>query len=211
VRAVARPPVFVLAIFAAGVALALSGGASAQHARSASKSGYTAKLAYQETNQGSSSGGGTKGIVGKGTFSAKLGPVAAIAARVFAAVTGVPLNKIAIGGSYALKRDIGSDGKVKGTVFVKFKAKGLGTLCVTFTAKPGAFSGGSFVPMSGTLKVAGGTGSAARWRGASTFDQTGVSGNGVEQFTGKGSAQASTGAPKGLTAACKQVAKLPTG
>jgi hypothetical protein len=193
------------------VALALSGGASAHHARAASKSGYTASVTYQETNQGTSSGGGTKGIVGKGTFSAKLGPVAAVAARVFAAVTGVPLNKIAKGGSYALKRDIASDGKVKGTVFVKFKTKGLGTLCMTFTAKPGAFSGGGFVPTSGSFKTAGGTGSAARWRGTATFDETGVSGTGTEQLAGKGKAQASTGAPKGLTPVCKQVAKLPTG
>jgi hypothetical protein len=130
---------------------------------------------------------------------------------VLAAVTDVPLNKIAQGGSYAVARDIASNGKVSGTVFVKFKAKGLGTVCITLGSKPGAFAGGSFVPMSGTLKVAGGTGSAARWRGTAKFDETAVSGDAVEQLGGKGSATASTGAAKGLNKACKRVSKLPTG
>ena len=210
-RTAARPLAFVAAISAAAITLALSGGASAHHAKSASKSGYTAKITYRETNHGSDSGGATKGIVGQGTFSVKLGATARVAVRVLAALTGVPLPKIAQGGSYAVERDIASDGKVSGTVFVKFKAKGLGTVCITLVSKPGAFGGGSFVPMSGTLKAAGGTGAAARWRGTAKFDETGVSGDTVEQLGGKGSATASTGAAKGLNKACKKVSKLPTG
>ena len=170
------------------------------------KNAYTASYTYTETSHGTdSSSGATSGIKGNGKFSAKLGPAAAVAARVISAATGVPLAKIAKGGTYKVRRDIDANGKVTGLVVVKFKDSGLGSACLSITAKPGRFNGGSFVPMSGTIKMVGGKGAAAKWRGSASFDQTDVSGDATEQFKEKGKANASTGSAKGFTPACKKV------
>lgn len=179
--------------------LTVSAVAAPQHKRA-----YTASVSYTETNHGTDSGGATSGIKGNGKFSAKLGPAASIAARVIGAATGVPLAKIAKGGSYTLRRDIDAKGKVTGIIVLKLKAAGLGTACLSYTEKPGKFNGGSFVPMSGTLKVVGGKGAAAKWRASVGFDQTDVSGDATEQFKAKGSAHVSTGSAKGLNAACRK-------
>jgi hypothetical protein len=180
--------------------LAVSAGAASKHT-----SAYTGSYSYTETNHGTDSGGATKGITGTGKYAAKLGPAAAIAARVVGAATGVPLAKIAKGGSYKVRRDIASNGKVTGLVVVKFKESGLGSACLSITAKQGKFNGGSFVPLSGTIKMVGGKGAAAKWRGSAAFDQTDVSGDATEQFKEKGSAHASTGSAKGFTKACKKL------
>jgi hypothetical protein len=188
----------LLAVIAAGFTVAAA--AAPRH-----KSAYTTALTYTETNHGTDSGGATRGIKGHGTFRAKLGPAAAVGARVIGAATGVPLAKIAQGGSYKLARDIDANGKGSGILVVKFKASGLGSACLSFVAKPGQFNGGGFVPMSGTLKMVGGKGAAAKWRGSASFDQTDVSGSGTEQIKEKGTAHPSTGSAKGFTPACKKV------
>jgi hypothetical protein len=199
-----RRALAMLALVAAVVAMTVSAGARKPHSRA-----YTASIGYTETNHGrDGSDGSVKGIEVKGKFSAKFGPGAAIAARVIGAATGVPFADIAKGGTYRARRDIDKNGKVTALLVARFKAPGLGTACLSLVAKPGKFNGGSFIPTSGTLKMVGGKGAAARWRGSAGFDQTDLTGSsGAEQLKEKGAAHASTGAKKGLTKACKSVAK----
>ncbi|HEY8625984.1 MAG TPA: hypothetical protein VIL82_08250 [Solirubrobacteraceae bacterium] len=183
--------------------------ASARTLPAAASKGYSAKLSYDETNPGKQRGSALLGIQGHGAFSAKLGANAALEAAVIALATGVPVTKIAKGGSYSVQRDIAGSSAVSGTAVVTFRAHGLGTLCVSFSAKPGRFvPGQSFVPLSGTLRAAGGTGAAAHWKGSVAFKQTSVSGMAVEQFGMSGSEQGSVGKARGLTAACRKVAAL---
>jgi hypothetical protein len=193
----------IASLLAVSVAGALTIGAGA---RKPPSHPYTASLTYTEGDHGTDSGGATRGITGSGKFSAKLGPGAAIAARLIGAATGVPLAKIAKGGSYKMRRDIDASGKVTAILVAKFKAPGLGSACLSFVSKPGRFNGGGFVPMTGTLKMVGGKGAAARWRGSAQFEQTAVSGGGTEQIKEKGTAHPSTGTAKGFTAACRKVA-----
>jgi hypothetical protein len=206
----------VLLIAAAAVALVAalvavgssSAGAPPAHAAKAGRP-FTAKLSYAETNHGRQVGQATIGIEGHGTFSAKLSGGAALEAAVIALASGVPVTQIAKGGSYGLQRQIAANGVVTGTAVASFKAHGLGTVCISFSATPGRFlQGASFVPMSGSFKTLGGTGAASHWRGSVAFKQTGLSGMSIENFTASGSERAATGGAKGLSAACKRVAKL---
>jgi hypothetical protein len=204
-----------VSLVAVAVTAGIAGSAAADHhdgATAAAKRPYTSTLEYRETNHGSDqSSGAIKGIVGRGTVSAHLGPAAAIAARVIGAATGVPLADVAKGGAYAVRSDVDEKGNFSGVLVVKLKAKGLGTMCFGYTAKRGQFNGGSFVPTSGSVKSLGGVGKTAKWRLSAAFDLTGLSGQDTEQFKARGSAHASTGRKKGFTAACKEVAKLPRG
>jgi hypothetical protein len=205
----ARLSILLLAAIAAALVLGLSGAAGAGRARVASGKPFAAKLSYTETNHGRSQGSRTVGIQGKGHFSVRLGARAAIAATFIALMTGVPLTKIATGGSYTVQRNIAGNGVVTGLAVVKLKAPGLGVVCVSYTEAPGKFvPGSSFVPMSGAIKTVGGVGAAARWRGSVTFKQTSVTGSTVEQFGAKGSEQATLGNPRPMTAACKHVAAI---
>ena len=169
---------------------------------------YTAKLSYDESNHGHQHGQTTVGIVGHGAFSAKLGPGAALDAALIALATGVPVNKISQGGTYVVSRQIAGNGDVSGMAVAKFKARGLGTVCLSYVETPGVYAGAGFVPMSGSIKTVGGTGLAASWRARLGFRQNSLSGTSVEQFGASGSEHASTGAPKRMTAACKRVAAL---
>lgn len=178
--------------------------------RAAAGKAYTAKLSYTETNHGTTRGAATTGIQGKGTLSAKLGARAAVVSAFVSLATGVPVTKIAQGGAYKVRRDIAGNGVITGLVVLKLKARGLGTVCVKYTERPGRFvPGSSFVPMSGSISAVGGTGAAARWRGTVTFRQSSVSGNDArEAFGAAGAEHASLGRSRGLTAACRRVARI---
>ena len=197
-----------LVALAVGAVVQLAAGATAH--RAAAKKSYGAKLTYVETNHGRTIGGANIGIQGHGTFSATLGTRAALEAALIAAATGVPVTKIAQGGSYTVLRSIAANGRIAGTVVATFKARGLGTLCASYTEKPGTFvPGDSFVPMSGTFAAVGGTGAAARWHGSLSFTQTGVSGLKVEQLSARGTGSGTIGKARPMTKICKTVAKLP--
>jgi hypothetical protein len=205
----ARLSLLLLAPMAVVVVVGLSGAAGARRARVASGKQFTAKLSYTETNHGRSKGSTTVGIQGRGSFSVKLGAHAALEAAFIAVMTGVPVTKIAAGGSYTVQRDIAGSGVVTGLAVAKFKAPGLGVVCVSYTEKSGKFMpGSSFVPMSGAFKTVGGIGAASRWRVSVTFKQTTVTGSTIEQFGANGSEQASLGNAKPMTAACKHVATI---
>jgi hypothetical protein len=196
---------FVLAV---GAAVELAFGATAH--RTAAKK-YGAKVTYVETNQGQTSGGADRGIQGHGTFSASLSGHAALEAAIIAVATGIPVTKVAEGGTYTVQRTIGSGGRITGTVVAMFKARGLGTACASYVERPGKYVvGNSFVPMSGTITTIGGTGAAARWHLSVSFTQTDVSGIKVEQFSAKGAASGAIGRARAMSKTCKAVAKLPT-
>jgi hypothetical protein len=175
----------------------------------ASQKPFSARLSYNETNHGRQHGAATTGIQGHGSFSAKLTARGALAAALISLATGVPVSKIAQGGTYAVQRQIAGNGDVSGLTVVRFKSHGLGTTCLSYTAKPGKFVPGmSFVPMTGTIKTLGGTGAGATWRLKASFKETSVTGSAIESLGTSGSEQVSTGRPKAMTAACKRVAKL---
>ncbi len=197
-----------LVAIVAGAVVQLASGATAHRASAAKK--YGGKVTYVETNHGRTVGGASLGIQGHGTFSATLGTRAALEAAIVAAATGLPVTKIAQGGSYTVQRSIAASGRITGTLVATFKARGLGTACATYIEKPGKFvPGDSFVPMSGTITAVGGTGGAARWHASVSFTQGAVSGIKVEQFSGKGSASGAIGKARSMSKACKAVAKLP--
>jgi hypothetical protein len=58
----------------------------------------------------------------------------------------------------------------------------------------------------GSMKMIGGTGAAAHWRGSLAFTPTGLTGSDTLQFTTLPTG--STGAGHGLTPACKALQKL---
>jgi hypothetical protein len=198
-------------LVAIAVGAALLGNADARRpptATPAASKPYSAKMSYVETNHGQAKGSATVGIVGKGKLSAKLGPHAALEAAVIALATGVPLTKIAQGGSYKVVRQIAGNGDVSGVAVVTFKAHGLGTLCVSFTSKQGKLDPAKgFFNTSGSLKTVGGTGAAKTWQGGLGFKWTNVTGSATEQFGLDGSEHASVGKAHGLSAACKRVTK----
>jgi hypothetical protein len=197
------PPIAVVLV------AAMSGSAGAQRARAASGRQFTAKLSYNETNHGRAKGTATVGIQGRGSYSVRLRAGAALEAAFITLATGVPVTKIAQGGSYTVQRDIAGSGDITGLAVVKFKAHGLGVACLSYTAKPGKFvPGDTFVPMSGSIKVVGGSGAATHWHGSVKFNQTGVTGSTVEQLGANGSEQASIGSARHMTTACKRVAAL---
>jgi hypothetical protein len=165
----------------------------------------TVTLAFTQTSAGTQHGQTTVGVKGHGTFSAKLGKQARDVA-LLAAVTGIPLTKIAHGGSFAADFTIGAHGTNTGTVLAHFKSKGLGSLCFGFTARGDQFQqGDSFVPTTGTIKLLGGTGTAAHWHGGASFSLSTIGGTAMtEKLTFSGTARGTVAAQAhGLTAACK--------
>jgi hypothetical protein len=146
--------VSVTAVLAVIAVAALSASAGARRATAGSASKFGASLTYKETNRGRQQGAATIGIQGTGSFSAKLGARAALEAAVISLVTGVPATKIAQGGTYTVQRDIAASGDVSGLAVARFKAKGLGTVCVSYTEKAGKFvpSTGTARPMSAACK-----------------------------------------------------------
>lgn len=140
----------------------------------------------------------------KGSFSAKLGPAGHVVAALMSAVTGVPYTQIARGGTFIAK-DVASD---KGRLaVVKFADHALGTACVQWSASAGPYDPSKgYLVATGSMKIIGGTGAAAHWKGNLNFKQTGVSGTDTLVFSAL--AAASTGPAHGLTAACKAVTKL---
>jgi hypothetical protein len=183
--------------------------ATSPRAHAAASKPYTASVSYRETNHGRSKGSATVGIQGKGSFSAKLSPRLALEAAVIALATGVPVSEIARGGTYKLQRDIAGDGSVKGLIVARFTVHGLGSLCLSYTEKPGKYTPGMpFVPMSGAIKTVGGTSQAATWRAAIKFKQTNITSPPVEQIAASGSEHVSTGKAKPMTGACKRVARI---
>jgi hypothetical protein len=140
----------------------------------------------------------------KGSFSAKLGPAAHVVAALMSAVTGVPYTQIARGGTF-IARDVAS-GKARLAV-VKFADHALGTACVQWSGTSGPYDPSKgYLVVKGSMKIIGGTGAAAHWKGDLTFKQTGVTGTDTLVFSAL--AAGSTGPARGLTAACKAVAKL---
>jgi hypothetical protein len=207
--------VAIAAVLAAALATGLSRSLPGAHARAAATSAagggksFHGTLTYTEVNPGRTQGASQVGIEGKGRFSAKLGARAAVSAVVIALATGVPATKIARGGTYTVKRTIGAHGTITGTAVARFTSRGLGTVCLTYTEKPGKYViGSSFVPMSGTIRSIGGSGAAARWHISISFTQTDVTGITTETFSAAGAEHISIGNARRMTTACRQVAKI---
>jgi hypothetical protein len=203
--------VAALIVFAAGgiaAPAAHSRRAVGPSAQTAGSGGFSASVSYDQTDAGKMKGKATVGIQGHGTFSAKLRGSAALDAAVIALATGVPVSKIAKGGSYKEQWNSLADGDDQGIIVANFKTHGLGSVCISYVTKHGRFVvGDSFVPASGSLTLVGGTGAAAKWRGSVTYKQNNVSGDSTERFSVTGSEHPSTGAAKGMSAACRSVAK----
>ncbi|HEY1711396.1 MAG TPA: hypothetical protein VGG07_00745 [Solirubrobacteraceae bacterium] len=140
----------------------------------------------------------------KGSFSAKLSPAAHVVAALMSAVTGVPYTQIAKGGSFIAKDAASSKA---GLAVVKFADHALGAACVKWSGTSGAYDPSKgYLAVNGSLRIIGGTGAAAHWKGNLTFKQTGVTGTDTLVFSAL--ATGSTGPAHGLTAACKAVTKL---
>jgi hypothetical protein len=140
----------------------------------------------------------------KGSFSAKLSPAAHVVAALMSAVTGVPYTQIAKGGSFIAKDAASSKA---GLAVVKFADHALGAACVKWSGTSGAYDPSKgYLAVNGSLRIIGGTGAAAHWKGNLTFKQTGVTGTDTLVFSAL--AAGSTGPAHGLTAACKAVTKL---
>jgi len=119
-------------------------------------------------------------------------------------VTGVPYAQIAKGGTYTAKDAPSSEA---GVAIVRFSDHALGTACVQWSGTSGKYDPSKgYRVVDGSLKMIGGTGAAAHWRGSLAFKQTGLTGSDTLQFTTL--LTGSSGAGHGLTAACKAVAKL---
>jgi hypothetical protein len=145
------------------------------------------------------------GSVGaKGSFSAKLGPGAHLVAALMSAVTGVPYTQIAKGGTFIAKDTASGKGRL---AVVKFSDHALGTACVQWSGSAGPYDPSKgYLVAKGSMKIIGGTGAAAHWKGNLTFKQTAVTGTDTLVFSAL--AAGSTGPAHGLTAACKAVTKL---
>jgi len=200
----------LLPALAAAALLALPGGTTALGAAPSSGRAFKSTLTYRETNPGRESGQAILGIVGRGTFSAKLGGRALAAARLLRMLTGAPLDAMAKGGSYVVRFDLDAKGSAHGLVVAKFRAPGVGSLCLAFTNAHGKFvPGKSFIPTTGTVSTMGGTGAGARVSGKGRFVLRNVTGSDVEQFLSDGAVfPVQLAAPKPPNAACKAVAKL---
>jgi hypothetical protein len=198
----------VLALGCVGGALAIASAPTRPAVHAAASRGLTVTFPFTQTNAGRQNGATTTGVEGHGTFSATLGTRAPDVALI-ALATGIPFTKIARGGSYGAKFTIGATGTNTGTVVARFKAQGLGSICFAFTAKGGHFQqGDSFVPTSGTIKVLGGTGAAARWTAAASYSLKAITGTNTEKFTFSGTAQGKIAKKRGLSSTCKHVAAL---
>jgi hypothetical protein len=140
----------------------------------------------------------------RGSFSAKLGPAAHVVAALMSAVTGVPYTEIAKGGTFIAKDAASGKGRL---AVVKFSDHALGTACVQWSGTSGPYDPSKgYLVAKGSMKMIGGTGAAAHWKGNLTFNQTGVTGRDTLLF--KALTAGSIGRAHGLTAACKAVAKL---
>lgn len=140
----------------------------------------------------------------KGKFSAKLSPAAHVVAALMSAVTGVPYTQIARGGTFIAKDVPSGKGRL---ALVKFADHALGTACVQWNGSAGPYDPSKgYLVATGSMKIIGGTGAAAHWKGNLSFKQTGVTGTDTLVFSAL--AVGSTGPAHGLTAACKAVTKL---
>jgi hypothetical protein len=172
--------------------------------------GISGTVSYKVINEGRSVGKKTTGVVGRGTVSGKLSLDAKIAASLVGAVKGIPLARIASGGSYVVRYDVAANGDHRGLLVMKFKP-GIGSLCVDFAVKYGKFVPGKtdYVPSTGTFATVGGTGKIAKVHALGRFKQGEVTGSLIEQFLGNGSLvslTASSAAP--LSKDCAAVARL---
>ena len=166
-------------------------------------------MSYKETNAGKTAGGATLGVVGRGTFSAKLRFPAVVVGRVVQLATDVPVNAMAKGGSYVTKYDIDAAGAYHGLVVATFKSSALGSICLKYTVNHGKFDSKlHFFPTAGTFATVGGTSQSARVRLVGTVRMSNVTGAAVEQFLGSSGLNASSGAPAAPSKACLAVAKL---
>jgi hypothetical protein len=198
----------VLALGGSAATLAVASAPSRSAAHAPAGHGLTIRFPFTQTNPGHQHGATITGVEGHGTFSATLGAHAS-AAALLALATGIPFTKIARGGSYAAKFTIGASGTNTGTVVARFKAAGLGSLCFAFTAKGGHYQvGDSFIPTTGTIKVLGGTGAAARWSAAASYSLKAITGTKTPKYTFSGSAHGKIAKKRGLSSTCKQVAAL---
>lgn len=170
---------------------------------------YTAALTYRETSHGRMQGATTIGIHGNGLFSAQLSPLTRAQVSVLALATGVPLVRIAAGGTYVVQRQVAGDGTITGMAVARFNASALGSVCISYTETPGVFVPGMpFVPMSGSMTVLGGTRSAAAWHLRVDFAQTALTGWYIERVQAGGWARVATGALRPMTRACRRVAAI---
>jgi hypothetical protein len=172
--------------------------------------GISGTVSYRVTDEGHSVGKTTTGVVGQGTVSGKLSLDARLAASLLGAVKGIPLTRIASGGSYVVRYDVAANGDHRGLLVMKFKP-GVGSLCVDFAVEYGKFVPGKtdYVPSTGTFATVGGTGKIAKIHASGRFKQGEVTGSMIEQFLGNGSLVSLTaGAAAPLSTNCTAVAKL---
>ena len=174
------------------------------------EAGLSGSVTYKITDEGRDKGPTTLGVVGQGTISGKLSVGAQLAATILGAVKGVSVTGIASGGSYVTRYDIDANGDHKGTVVIDFKAPGVGSLCLDFTAKYGKFNPkADYVPSSGTFAAAGGSRGISRLHLSGRFDQGEVTGSTIEQILGHGSVVSlTTGAESPPSSTCAAIAKL---
>jgi hypothetical protein len=172
--------------------------------------GISGTVSYKVTNEGQSVGKTTRGVVGQGTVSGKLSLDASIAASLLGAVKGIPLTRIASGGSYVARYDVAANGDHRGLLVMTFKP-GIGSLCLDFSVKYGKFVPGKtdYVPSTGTFATVGGTGKIAKIHASGRFKQGEVTGSMIEQFLGNGSLVSLTaGSAEPPSKECTAVASL---
>jgi hypothetical protein len=199
----------VVAALAVALPWSIAGGAtgSPRKAGAATVKPLAGNFSYAETSHGQDRGGATFGVTGRGTFAAKLGPGGRLLLTAAHLLTGVPWDSIARGGSYSAKYDIDAKGTYRGLVVAHFKARGLGTLCLSFVVTHGHFRAGvdHFIPAAASFVAVGGTGQAATLRGGGAVKQTNVTGSSTEQFATSGSTNATVGTARPPSAACRAV------
>lgn len=197
------------------IALVVLGPASARfavkQAERAAGSGITGSVTYTEMNPGREQGDALLGVVGRGAFSGTTrGLAAVVATSLVERVKGIPLAAALKGGTYVTRYDIDPAGTYRGLVLGTFKARELGSLCMSYVTTHGTFKAGAqFVPAKVTFKTIGGTGYAARVRANGTMSQTDVKGSETEQLFGNGLARSLTeGSPHPLSPACSALRAL---
>lgn len=206
-RTVLKLAVAAGAVFVVVISIGSLGAGAHTIAHAAKTKAYSTSVTYVSTTPGRQSGGSTLDIQGHGAFSAKLGSSAHLIAAVASVITGVPITEIVRGGTYKERESL-VNSRTDGVIVAQFKAHGLGTACLTYSAKGAPYNPSlGYVVMSGTIKLVGGTGAATRWRGSATFTQDGIGSSTIEQLFFHGAIKASVGKARGMTGACKQVAK----
>lgn len=198
----------MIGLVGVGATLAAASAPARRGPRAATGSGLSVTFRFTQTSAGTQHGQATTGVKGHGTFSAKLGAHSSALALI-ALATGIPLNQVARGGSFGVNFTLGATGTNTGTVVARFKAGGLGSTCFKFTAKGGQFQqGDSFVPTTGTIKVLGGTGAAARWNATAAFSLGAIAGATSSIYTFSGTVHGKIANARHLSPTCKQVAAL---